>query len=83
MNASKDYFIEQITEALTKALGLPVSRLALINGNEIQVIIGIEGQGADTPFWKAVLEHCEPRQTGAVDRSLPVSLAAEETVSSG
>jgi hypothetical protein len=80
MSASKTYFKEQITEALTKALGLPVSGLELINGNEIQIIINIEGPGAESPFWKAVLEQYEPRQTGAVDRTLPVQVASEDTV---
>jgi hypothetical protein len=80
MSATKNYFIEQIAGSVSKALGVPVSGLELINDNKIQILVSIEGDGAETPFWKAVLEHYEHRQAGILDRSLPVQVAPEKTV---
>jgi hypothetical protein len=59
MTATKDYFTQQIAESVSKALGLPVSDVQLVNKNGVRLTVDIEGPGAESPFWKAVLEQYE------------------------
>ena len=58
MTASKDYFTQQIADTVSKALGLNVT-VELVDGNEIKVLARIDGQPAESPFYKALLEQFE------------------------
>lgn len=56
MTATKDFFIQNIAETVSKSIGLPIVELQFEGENRIKIVISIEGSGADTFFWKAILE---------------------------
>jgi hypothetical protein len=54
MTATSQYFVDQIVDTVSKALGLSV--VVELHTDEIAITAKIEGPGADTAFWKAVKE---------------------------
>lgn len=61
MSKAQDFFTTHIAEAVSKALGLPVSNV-VIDGTGLVVNFQIVGDGANTLFWQAVLEQQEKQE---------------------
>ena len=54
MSAVKEYLEQQIVDAASKAFGLPMT-VEFVQ-DEVRITLKIEGQGAESPFWRAVQE---------------------------
>jgi len=56
MSATKDYFAQQIAEAVNKALSVPVADVQIEADG---VVITVSTADTDAPFWLAVKEQAD------------------------
>lgn len=65
MSKTREFLVSQIADNVAKALGLPVASIQFCYGNEIHIVVNIEGQNADSLFWRAVREQRQDVQVTA------------------